>query len=863
MYPSKRAKPECTAIRRLHLAVTASAALGRLFAIVVAICASHAAAYAEDDPIKPYQAALEDVREHFWKSGLLGATISASLAPIENGLQALANRSTGGLRARALLELGRTQRMNNSYAESIQTLTESAQLATAAALPDVAVEAWLSIARAQVIGIHDYGAASDAIDRADALAGDHPSRKQQLQLADTRAILYEARGEPEASLIDAVAATRLALTPEDRYTGVRDTADALYKIFYRCQLTGLTDSESQNDSDIRWGACRRVMSATRAAFEQAASIAEQSGWSYLATQARREAASIGALYAMWQQNDERFQSRLTSLGVFHPKSASSVLASQVWLNATIADIPEAKAFGPAINEALAQARLLGSRRDAQSLSLLAARPGTDPNESARLLAQASEILQSERHSFFDARRRGTVMEASTDIPRSLALQYLSLHKEAEAFDAFESMRARGLGELNQVLDGPDITDATRQWLASVLLLDAQSSRIESRLVEKVSATGDPSLAYGSSEELQRIRLRRARLIEQGRSEVARLGSVTYRPAHLADLESAEREAGVPVMLYWSDATILVAWYVGPHGSEVRNVFLPAAVLQDDVRRIRKSASEDPSSFGEPFDDVIAHELYLFLIAPFEHLLDSKQIMIVPEGPLMDLPFETLLMPGSDKPAIERWAISYAPNATLALRALRRPPGSPSRINAVIDQDIDDRTHESAGLRAALNSKLNKISFDSLAMPGAGSSSGDRSGLHLLLHGKFDPIEPLMSELSNEARTRSITAAEFVGLPLRDTRLAVLSGCETGQVGIRLSNEIYGFPWALLAGGVDAAVVSRWQVQGASNESWMRLFYSAVMSGQSPAQAGAVAMRGLRAEGQTHPFYWAAMQVTGR
>jgi CHAT domain-containing protein len=94
-------------------------------------------------------------------------------------------------------------------------------------------------------------------------------------------------------------------------------------------------------------------------------------------------------------------------------------------------------------------------------------------------------------------------------------------------------------------------------------------------------------------------------------------------------------------------------------------------------------------------------------------------------------------------------------------------------------------------------------------------------------------------------------------------LAVLSGCETGQVGIRLSNEIYGFPWALLAGGVDAAVVSRWQVQGTSNQSWMRLFYSAVMSGESPAQAGAVAMRGLRAEGQTHPFYWAAMQVTGR
>jgi CHAT domain-containing protein len=382
-------------------------------------------------------------------------------------------------------------------------------------------------------------------------------------------------------------------------------------------------------------------------------------------------------------------------------------------------------------------------------------------------------------------------------------------------------------------------------------------------VEKVSATGDPSLVYDRIEELQGLRRQRESLIKSGGNEIARLQSVGYRPAQLADLESATRETGVPVMLYWSTTTSLVAWYVGPHGSEVRNVFVPAAVLQDDVRRIQKSASEDPSSLGEPFDDATARELYLFLISPFERLLDGKQIMIVPQGPLVDLPFEALLMPGSDKPMIERWALSYAPNATLALRALRQSPGPPGNINAIIDPDIDNRTHESAGLRAALGPRLNEISFDSIVVPNAAAAANSHSGLHMLLHGKFDAVEPLMSELSNEARTRSVTAADFVGLPLHDVQLAVLSGCETGQVGIRLSNEIYGFPWALLAGGVGGAVVSRWQVQGTSNETWMRLFYGALMAGQSPAQAGAVAMRGLRASGQTHPFYWAAMQITGR
>ncbi|MBV8457518.1 MAG: CHAT domain-containing protein [Acetobacteraceae bacterium] len=530
----------------------------------------------------------------------------------------------------------------------------------------------------------------------------------------------------------------------------------------------------------------------------------------------------------------------------------------------MSDLPAAKALDPAIDEILALSRLLGTRPDAQALSLMAGRPGTDPRESARLLAQASEILQSERHSFFDARRRGTVMEGSTDIPLTLAMQYLSLHMEAEAFDAFESVRSRGLGELNQVLDRSDTTDETRRWLASVLALDARASRIETQLVERVSATGDPALVFDKIDELQAIRQERESLIGQGGNDIARLRAATYQPAHLADLETATRQAGVPVMLYWSNTTSLVAWYVGPHGSEVRNIFLPAAVLQDAARKIRNSVSEDPSSVGKPFDDVTARELYLFLIAPFERLLDGSQIIIVPEGPLVDLPFETLLMAGSDRPLIERWAVSYAPNATLALRALREPLRPPSKIDAVIDPDIDNRTKESAALRSALGPRLREVSFDSMITPNAATTGIDgRTGIHLLLHGRFDPIEPLLSELSNESRTRSITAAGFVALPLGRVPVAVLSGCETGQVGVRLSNEIYGFPWALLAGGVDSAVVSRWQVLGTSNEAWMRLFYSAVMGGQSPAQAGASAMRGLRAAGQPHPYYWAAMQITGR
>lgn len=107
------------------------------------------------------------------------------------------------------------------------------------------------------------------------------------------------------------------------------------------------------------------------------------------------------------------------------------------------------------------------------------------------------------------------------------------------------------------------------------------------------------------------------------------------------------------------------------------------------------------------------------------------------------------------------------------------------------------------------------------------------------------------------------AAELIALPLRDLRLAVLSACKGGRISERISGELYGFPWALLAGGVASTVLSRWDVNGESNGRWMAVFYKELVGGASTAMAAAIAMRDMRKQGITHPYYWAAMQVSGR
>jgi CHAT domain-containing protein len=281
------------------------------------------------------------------------------------------------------------------------------------------------------------------------------------------------------------------------------------------------------------------------------------------------------------------------------------------------------------------------------------------------------------------------------------------------------------------------------------------------------------------------------------------------------------------------------------------------------------------------DVAAARELYLFLIAPFEDKLDAKQILIVPQGPLVGLPFETLIAPepGSlpnapkpGEPLIERWAVSYAPNATMALKALKRAATRFDQMTAIVDDELAGANYvrqvfAAAGLRPRVL-PAGEVMPDRFAESLAGSEA-----VHVLVHGQFNSYEPLLSELKTTERP-SMYASEIVGMPLSGLSLAVMSACEGSQVGARLSNEIYGFPWALLVSGVETVVLSRWQANAASSAFWMRHFYKAIADGASPAEAAAAAMRTMRAKREERntieedrwrerPYHWAVMQVTGR
>ncbi len=487
--------------------------------------------------------------------------------------------------------------------------------------------------------------------------------------------------------------------------------------------------------------------------------------------------------------------------------------------------------------------------------------GAGPNVAGQNFAAAAKLLGDERRGFFDPRRRGTVIENRGEIVLSLALRLLSLGRQSDAFAAFESVRARGLGELASALARPDVTGDDRAWLAELLVLEARAGAMERSIVAEIVASGRLDVSVDKLQTLDVLQADRRSKLRSNEAAIARFGTDAITPsASLDKLREAANRAGIPVLLYWSTFTNVIAWYVGPDGSDVRNVFLPASVLKEKLDRVL--ASTGGSLGRKPFDETAARELFLFLIAPFTKQLESgtvKQVMIVPQGALIQLPFEALIDPASGASVIDRWAVSYAPNATMAVAALERQPRPVRTVAALVDPAIDDNTGETTAIQAA-GAKLTSVTRGQLF---AGLWQAD--SLHILTHGVFNPDEALLSRLQATTRATDppILAAELVALRLRDQPLAVLSACKGGEVGARISGEIYGFPWALLIGGTSAMVLSRWDVNGASNGRWMGIFYRELSSGASAAVAAAAAMRELRKAGFTHPYYWAPMQVSGR
>ena len=180
-------------------------------------------------------------------------------------------------------------------------------------------------------------------------------------------------------------------------------------------------------------------------------------------------------------------------------------------------------------------------------------------------------------------------------------------------------------------------------------------------------------------------------------------------------------------------------------------------------------------------------------------------------------------------ALDHLTLTYAPNAR-ALSAARQTAARvpPDRLFA-----IDEPQPVSANPLPNSNTEVSAACehFSHRKVLGGHSATEQavrdqlphHTVLHFSCHGFAAPTQPLEGGLLM-AHDETLTLRDILALRLENTRLAVLSACETGIPGIDLPDEVISLPTGLAQAGIAGVVASLWSVNDLSTMMLMARFY---------------------------------------
>ncbi len=351
-----------------------------------------------------------------------------------------------------------------------------------------------------------------------------------------------------------------------------------------------------------------------------------------------------------------------------------------------------------------------------------------------------------------------------------------------------------------------------------------------------------------------------------------------------------------LLAYALGDTTSLLWAIDREGHELYE--LPnRATIRTDVERLRDALSKPGA--GDAALRSAARRLYELLVAPAERRLErNRNLVIVPDGFLFEMPFEILLTadagentPWEDLPYLARkFAPVYAPSSSvyLSLRDSKVRKKFDVEILALGDPDFP-ATGELSNVRGVHLERLPATRNEVLGITGpvkadrkivllgpdaneAALKTAIREHspriLHLATHGLVDPLEPAVSSIALSADGGAgedgfLHTLEILSLPL-NSELVVLSACESARGKLSRGEGVVGLSRAFLACGAHGTVASLWAVSDESTSILMRDFYARMLgdkktAGEALNDARFALMKNPK---YSHPYYWSPFVVIG-
>jgi CHAT domain-containing protein/Flp pilus assembly protein TadD len=391
---------------------------------------------------------------------------------------------------------------------------------------------------------------------------------------------------------------------------------------------------------------------------------------------------------------------------------------------------------------------------------------------------------------------------------------------------------------------------------------------------------------------------RARTLAEGLGLLANgaaTGPPPLKPQQLA------QQAKATIFFYWLGERQSYLWAITPRKTALF-ALPPGSQIDAAVQRYRQALAGPQDVLASADPD--GQSLYRMLIEPAQSLLKKQaKVLLIPDGSLNNLNFETLLVPEAkppetnpSRPNLHYWIEDVTVADASSLRVLGASPRGHAGRNASTGiKGKRDRSLLLIGNSVAPNNEYPELSKAAIQMDDVArrfSASEEKiltreaatpkaylnshpekfSYIHFTAHGKSSRLSPLdsmivLSKDSGQDDSFKLYARDIISYheqnPLR-AELVTVSACYSAGERSYYGEGLVGLSWAFLRAGARNVIAALWDASDASTEQLMDKFYEELEKGAAPdAALHAAKLSLLHNRDFQNPFYWAPFQLYAR
>jgi len=572
-------------------------------------------------------------------------------------------------------------------------------------------------------------------------------------------------------------------------------------------------------------------------------------------QAERAARQIGTSSAQirWLQSEGLAYFKLGDLNQAQANEEKALSAAySLKRPGDIVDIETSLGF-----LSLRQGRDVLARRHSEAAAK-SLQPSMD--ESIRLPIALLQALLEARHSSVAA--TATLLRLHADAGDDPALRWEIENALAHAY-----------------ADGQDAGQAERWYRRSIDTFEAQRSAVNNEAL-KLSFFGNGATLYRDYADFL-IATRRSdqalRLLDQGRARTLEEGLQVSSQGRAVDPGSVARHLDATILFYSLGPEKSYLWAVTPKGAQL--YALPAQnTIEAWLRDYRKTILRSGDPLREP--TTAAQALYDTLVAPAAAMLaHGAKVVVVPDGMLYELDFDTLVRRGAD--GLHYWIedVSVSTVSSIRLQATAVGRASDARAEDLLligdpetkgtdFEELPNAGAEVGRIEHYFPAQRQTVFTGARAAPAAYAQSdpGRFAYIHFVAHGTASRTSPLdsaviLSPPPDDPTQFKLYARDIVTHPLR-ARLVTVSACYGSGVRAYAGEGLVGLSWAFLRAGAHNVISALWEADDAATLQLMDRMYRELSQGAAPdAALRAAKLSLIHSDGAYRkPLYWGAFQL---